>query len=147
MNIDIETADIYFSTRTEGEIWDELTPDEKQKALTTAYNFVKTLPFIGQKYEEGQDDIFPRFFAGQKIELPKDVIFGIFEEALALIKKQKNEIPEPPEGIKSLTLGNSSVTFEGERTGEFLSKNSQIFLNGWLKKGFDIEQKKFKEVY
>ena len=147
MNIDIETADIYFSTRTDGEIWEELTSDEKQKAITTAYNFVKTLPFIGQRWEEGQEDIFPRFFAGQKIALPKDVIFGVFEEALALIKKQKAEIPDQPEGVKSLTLGNSSVTFEGGRTGEFLSKNSLIFLNGWIKKGFDIEQKKFKEVY
>ena len=147
MNIDTETADIYFLTKTDAEFWEELTPEEKQKAIGTAYNLVKTLPFIGQKCDENQDDIFPRFFAGQKIALPKDVIFGIFEEALSLIKKQKNEIPEQPEGVKSLSLGNSSISFEAMRAGEFLSKNSLIFLNGWIKKGFDIEPKKFKEVY
>ena len=147
MNIDIETADIYFSTRADSLIWEELTAEDKQKALTTAYNFIKTFPFIGEKVSLNQEDIFPRIFKGVTIQLPKDVMFGVFEEALSIVKRAANSTQDIPDGVQAISLGNSSVTFKSEYSHKNLSKNSQNFLEGWLKKGFDIEGEKFREVY
>ena len=146
MNIDVQTANDYFAVSFNSDFWSELTEDEKQKAVLSAYNFVKTLPFIGKKITPEQEDIFPRIYEGKIIQLPTDVMFGVFEEALTLAKKFKNNLSEIPEGINSLSLGNSSVSFNASHE-ENLAKTSKKFLDAWLKKGFDIESEKFREVY
>lgn len=146
MNIDVQTANDYFAVSLDADLWSELTGDEKQKAIFSAYNLVKSLPFIGKKVLPDQEDIFPRFYKGKIFQLPKDVMFGVFEEALSLAKKYKNNSKEIPEEIISMSLGNSSVSFNGSRDKN-LSKTSRKFLDAWLKKGFDIESEKFSEVY
>jgi hypothetical protein len=48
-----------------------------------------------------------------------------------------------------MSLGSASVSFSGNKSGIFgnLTQSAKEFAEGWLKKGFNMEQEKFKETY
>jgi hypothetical protein len=149
MAINIENADTYFIQRLGAENWFELEDEQKQAAINTACNIIKRLPFIGQKLTPTQVDIFPRSYRGQVIPLPVDVESAIYEEAFSLVNSAELNSAEIPDGVQSLSLGGASISFKdgsGSLT-DSVSKNSMKFLDGWIKKGFDIEPEKFREVY
>lgn len=147
MIIDVKSADEYFSTRLDSEMWFELEEQQKLAAITTAYENIKYLPFIGTKLNVTQSDIFPRYYKGQVIQLPDDVVKGIFEEAYYLLIKSQSGLNNLPEGMQSVSLGSASMSFGGSLNLKDISQNSRNFLDSWLRKGFDIEAGKFREVY
>ena len=147
MNINISSADEYFLTRLSSETWFEQDNSHKQAAITTAQNKISKLPFIGTKVADNPADFFPRFYKGKLIELPDDVVKAVFEEALYLLKKEEFSPSDIPEGISSLSLGSASISFKNVKTPFNLSEKSVVYLDGWLRKGFDIESAKFKEVF
>ena len=147
MNIDTNSANEYFSTRLSADIWSEQDNNKKQAALITAHNKISKLPFIGTKAADNQSDIFPRFYNGKLIELPDDVAKAVFEEALSLLKPEENSFAEIPEGVQSLSLGGASISFNNSKSSFKLCEQSGLYLDGWLRKGFDIEPEKFKEVF
>lgn len=147
MKIDINSADEYFSTRLNSEMWFELEDKQKLAAITTAYQTIKNLPFIGTKLRPEQDEIFPRYYKGYVIQLPDDVIKGVFEEAYSLLIKSQSGLCNIPEGIQSVSLGSASMTLNGNINSKEINQTSRKFLDNWLKKGFDIESGKFREVY
>ena len=63
-----------------------------------------------------------------------------------LLNSQKEDV-DVPEGVQSLSLGSASVSFSDIKNTAKLSKLSEEFLSGWLRRGFDIESEKFREVY
>ena len=148
MAINIENADTYFIQRLGAEAWFELDNAQKLAAITTAYNNIKKLPFIGQKLSPSQSDIFPRSYKGQVISLPVDVESAIYEEAFSLSSQPVSGFSEIPDGVQSLSLGGASISFkDSSATLGCISKSAVKFLDGWLQKGFDIEPEKFREVY
>lgn len=147
MNIDTNSANEYFSARLSSDIWFEQDNTKKQAAITTAKNKISKLPFLGIKADENQIDIFPRFYKGKLIELPDDVAKAVFEEALTLLKKENKSFEDIPDGIQSLSLGAASISFNSSKSVFGLSEESALYLDGWLRKGFDIEPEKFKEVF
>ena len=148
MAINIENADTYFIQRLGAETWFELDNAQKQAAITTAYNNIKHLPFIGKKLTLSQSDIFPRSYKGQVISLPVDVESAIYEEAFSLVNSADLNPTEIPDGVQSLSLGGASISFkDSSATLGCISKSAVKFLDGWLQKGFDIEPEKFREVY
>ena len=147
MNIDIQSADEYFSTRLDSDAWFELDENQKQAAITTAKENIQRLPFIGTKVNAAQTEIFPRYYKGTLVPLPDDVIKGIFEEAITLLVNANSGLMNIPDEIQSLSLGSASMAFTSGIKNKTISQNSIKFLKGWLKKGFDIEPGKFREVY
>lgn len=147
MKIDISSANEYFSTRLDSELWFELEDKQKLAAIMTANENIKYLPFIGSKLSPEQEEIFPRYYKGQVIQLPDDVIKGIFEEAYSLLIKSQSGLNNLPEGIQSVSLGSASISFGGSVNLQAINPTSKKFLDNWIKKGFDIEAGKFREVY
>ena len=148
MAINIENADTYFIQRLGAEAWFELDNAQKLAAITTAYNNIKKLPFIGQKLSPSQSDIFPRSYKGQVISLPVDVESAIYEEAFSLSSQPVSGFSEIPDGVQYLSLGGASISFkDSSATLGCISTSAVKFLDGWLQKGFDIEPEKFREVY
>ena len=147
MNIDTNSANEYFSTRLSADIWFEQDNAKKQAAIATAKNKISKLPFIGTKAADNQQDIFPRLYRDKLIELPDDVVKAIFEEALYLLKQEENSFAEIPGGVQSMSLGGASISFNNSKSSFKLCEQSGLYLDGWLRKGFDIEPEKFKEVF
>lgn len=147
MNIDIQSADEYFSSRLGSEVWFELDETQKNASLTTAKEKIQKLPFIGTKVSITQTEVFPRYYKGYKISMPDDIVKGIFEEALYLAANKDSELMNIPEGIQSVSLGSANITFSNAVKFDTVNKNSMKFLEGWLQRGFDIEAEKFREVY
>ena len=148
MTINIENADTYFIQRLGAETWFVLDNTQKQAAITTAYNNIKKLPFIGQKLTPSQSDIFPRSYRGQVIPLPVDVESAIYEEAFSLVGSSELSPVEIPDDVQSLSLGGASISFkDSSATLGCISKSAVKFLDGWLQKGFDIESETYREVY
>lgn len=148
MAINIENADTYFIQRLGAEAWFELDNTQKQAAITTAYNNIKKLPFIGQKLSQSQSDIFPRSYKGRVISLPVDVESAIYEEAFSLSDGNEFSPVKIPDGVQSLSLGGASISFkDSSATLGCISKSAVKYLDGWLQKGFDIEPETYREVY
>lgn len=147
MIIDIKSADEYFTTRLDSDMWFELEEQQKLAAITTAKESIKYLPFIGTKLSPFQNDIFPRYYKGQVVHMPDDVVKGVFEEAYSLLTKSQSGLNNVPDGIQALSLGSASMSFGGSLNTKELSQTSRKFLDNWLQKGFDIESGQFREVY
>ncbi len=147
MYTDIDDANEYFASRLNSEVWSEAENQDKISALTMAENKVNKLPFIGAKLSGTQTEPFPRVYKGQVLRFPDDVKKGIYEEALYLLLNSQKEDVDVPEGVQSLSLGSASVSFSDIKNTAKLSKLSEEFLSGWLRRGFDIESEKFREVY
>ena len=148
MDINIENADNYFSTRLNGENWFNLSNNEKLSAINTAINRIKMLQFIGTPISPQQTLPFPRFYKYKVIQIPEDVVKGIFEEAFYL--SQQNEIlnSDIPNDVQSISLGSASISFNKSfAKSNQISKNSYQFIERWLKKGYLIEPESFREVY
>ncbi len=147
MNIDTNSANEYFSARLSSDIWFEQDNTKKLAAITTAKNKISKLPFIGTKAADNQAEVFPRYYKGKLLELPDDVAKAVFEEALSLLKQENNSFEDIPDGVQSLSLGGASISFNNAKSAFALSEQSARYLDGWLRKGFDIEPEKFKEVF
>lgn len=147
MKIDIKTADEYFKTRLGSESWFELDEKQKQAAITTAYEKIKQLPFIGMKVVQSQEDIFPRYYKGYILDLPPDVVKAVFEETLHLLTIDSQGFTNIPDGLQSVSLGSASMSFSGTLNSNEISPKSEVYLSGWVKKGFDVENAKYREVY
>ena len=146
MYSNINDADEYFSARLNSDVWFEADNDDKIAALTMSENIVNRLPFIGTKLCCSQPEPFPRSFNGKVINIPDDVKKGIYEEALYLLINSQNSDVPIPEGVQSISLGSASISFK-DISGVGISKNSSRYISGWLKRGFDIDPEKFREVY
>jgi len=147
MNIDIETANEYFSKKYGCENWNELSDENKNSAINTAQNKIAKLPFIGTKIAPEQSSIFPREYDGTVINMPDDVVKAIFEEAYNIIKNYDITQTNIPDGVQSLSLGGAAITFKENSGNNLLSSDAKAFLDGWIKTGFSIASEKFKEVY
>ena len=149
MDINLEKADEYFSNRLYSESWFELTDEEKHSALCMAQDKIKGMPFIGTKDLETQEKPFPRCYKGRVFDMPENVAKAVFEEAFSLtLKNNADMLQNLPQGVQSLSLGSASITFNSNGNSVYsLSKTSMMYLEDWLKKGFDIEPEKFREVY
>ena len=147
MNIDTNSANEYFSTRLSADIWFEQDNNKKQAAINTAKNKISKLPFIGTKAADNQSEVFPRLYRGNLIEQPDDVAKAVFEEALSSLKNDALGVGDIPEGVQSLSLGGASISFKNSKSTFSLCEQSALYLDGWLRKGFDIEPEKFKEVF
>ena len=147
MNISVDSADEYFLNILSSELWFEQDAEKKQAAILMAENKIKKLPFIGTKVADNQIDMFPRLYNGKLINLPDDVVMAIFEEALFLLKQENGLSSELPDGVQSLSLGGASISFKESKSHFKLCDNASLYLDGWLRKGFNISTEKFKEVY
>ena len=136
----IEGADKYFETRYDSDLWFELTEEDKRKALVTAERRIYLLPFIGKSCDAASP--FPRFIGGKVLDLPDNIKYAIYEEAYSFID---NSITVD-KNVKSVSLGNASVTFSDNPDFGICSK-AKNFLSGWLKTGFEINPNEYIEIY
>jgi hypothetical protein len=148
VEISLECANAYFANHLDFDYWNSITDNKKIAAINMAKNYILRLPYIGQVLNAEQEMPFPRVYCARLITMPDDVIKAIFEEALILIKlKDWEQDVVLPDEIQSMSLGSASISFKDSSRKYEISQKSQMFLEPWIKKGFDFSSSAFSEVY
>ena len=148
MEISLECANDYFSNHLDFDFWNDISDNQKNAAINMAKDYIFRFPYIGQALSEGQENPFPRVYCARLITIPDDVVKAVFEEALNLIKLNTTENSVTiPEGIQSMSLGSASISFKDSFGKYEISQKSRMYLEPWIKKGFDFKSSTFSEVY
>jgi len=80
--IELADAQEYFDERLYSDAWNDASDADKLKALKMATRRIDKLSYIKNKYDESQDNQFPR---GTDIDVPDDIKQACCELALALL--------------------------------------------------------------
>lgn len=107
-------GDTYFDAQLRAEAWTDATDGDKTKALTEATRIIDRLNYKGAKYDEDQDNEFPR---GEDTTVPTDIQYACMEIAYALL-----DGVEPENELHSLRL--SGVTYSNAKA--FHQDNSAL---------------------
>lgn len=126
--VDIATANAYFSSILNTEIWEKAEDDLKAKALKTATNQIDSLNYIGYKFNPDQTLAFPRInkplsdierikYQSRQVAVPQDVLKAVLEQALWLVDKISSSEYENMQAnnISSYSIGDVSISFDLER--------------------------------
>lgn len=156
----VEEATQYFAERFNGEKWEDLSEDEKKRAMITASRKINGLRFKGFKADIKQPLEFPRFFKpvylskrsyssmlnakrinGKDyiyIELPEEMIAACCEEALSLVQRTEDSIHIKNQrlGIASTSIMGDSVTYTGNgaATSDGVCDEALQYLDKYLMK-------------
>lgn len=169
--ITIDEANEYFLTRFGAGLWNELSLEDKKKALITATRRIDCLPYIGYKVNPNQKHQFPRYFIDYTYalnyfvtaEVPQEVKDATAEEALSIVQYIEVNGEDAFNGavntnMQSLKLGDASITYGngtnqlgagGSATNSFglYSDEAARLLSGFIKVGLNITNPRFYEVY
>jgi hypothetical protein len=107
-------GDAYFLQRLNTEDWDNATQANQDKALAEATRLIDLLPLVGYKYDEAQVREFPRSVDDEGVIDPA-VPDACCEVAIALLGGNTLDQLASSVGIKAESLGDSAVTYTGER--------------------------------
>ncbi len=140
--VTLDEANQYFEEKLKADFWSELDKTVQEKALITASRQIDIQPFLGIKADPKQYMSFPRIIRGKRYEVLYRVKAAVCEQVLGLFLNDYEDNPN----IKSLTLGSASITFRDNADFE-LCAEAKLLLSGLLKKGFDIENAYFEEIY
>lgn len=125
--VDIATADAYFSSILNTEVWEKADDALKAKALKTATNQIDSLNYIGYPYNPNQPLAFPRInkpltdierikYQTRPVTVPQDILKAVLEQALWLISNQADEYENMQNNnISSYSIGDVSISFDLER--------------------------------
>jgi hypothetical protein len=128
--IDLEGAEQYFSERLHARAWTEASESDKEKGLIQATRAIDRLYLKGRKAEAGQLLAFPRY---PDKEIPKFVQYACCEEALALLERGNSiRLQLQKEGVKSVSIGNTSETFIERPIRGLLSSEAWEYLRPWI---------------
>jgi hypothetical protein len=100
-------ADLYFESRYESDLWNNVSEDDKTKLEVTARRLINNLNFAGDKHDSSQSDEFPR---GDDTDVPQAIKDACCEIMYAL-------------------LDGRNVEFEQELIGDTLAVTSNIRRN------------------
>lgn len=134
--ITLEEAELYFDERYDSKEWFNLDKKEKETILITASQKINSFDFIGSKLIQNQPMEFPRNY-----ELPQDIKNAVCEEAIKLLKNNKNIHQQNQENnISSINLGDSSVSYKFSKPIEhsLASNLAYQLIQKWIKKGYNL---------
>lgn len=97
-------AQAYFDERLNVDAWDDASSADQTKALAQATKIIDQLNYRGEKYDEDQENQFPR---GDDIEVPQDIKDACSEIALALLDGVDPELEF--ENLKMTSQGYANV--------------------------------------
>jgi len=130
-------ADIYFDDNDLSETWDTFSDTQKIKALNLATKQIDRFPLHGEKYDDTQDNEFPRLYYndGYKyywnnnkdtgiIEVPENIKEATYIQAKFLLEyKDSNRIKAQKEGVTSLSVGSTSESYNLTKLGVIQNLN------------------------
>lgn len=140
--VTLEEADKYFEEKLGADFWAELDETAQEKALITATRQIDIQPFLGRKADPRQEMSFPRIIRGKKYEVLSRVKAAVCEQVLGMFSSDYENNPN----VQSVSLGSANITFRDNADFE-LYPEVKLLLSGLLKKGFDIENAYYEEMY
>jgi hypothetical protein len=155
----VADADAYFDTRLYADVWDQASPENKDKALIAATQAIDRLRFVGVRHSVwlvieagGDEDAQIAAVADQTLEFPRgsdttvpaDIEIACFEEALSLLDGKDPD--QELEDLAVISQGYSSVrsTYDRSFAQEHLnagivSPRAWRFLKPYLRGGRDVK--------
>lgn len=118
--MNVQYADTYFSTRLHAEAWEQATPDNKTKALTTAARHIDALDLPDS--------------------VPGDVVYqAICEQALWLLSEddfQRKRAMDIARGVRGRSVSEASEYYAEEavraaRSGAMIAPMAATLLSRW----------------
>lgn len=92
-------ADLYFESRYNSELWDEITEAEKDRLRTTATRLLEALNYCGEKHDADQENEFPR---GDDTVVPQAIKDACCEIMYALLDGRDPEYEREMIGDNSM---------------------------------------------
>jgi len=116
----VDEATDYLGAILDKGAWINASSEDKQSALDQATIEIDCLRLKGRKTDPGQANAFPRY---PDTAVPDDVKRACAYEALEILKNRDNpRLEARRQGVKSVTLGSVSETYEGTYGHGLLSR-------------------------
>ncbi len=102
----IAEAQAYFDTRLNVEMWDEASPNDKEKSLSMSTRIIDKFDYIGEAVSD--DNQFPR---GDETTVPEDICKACAEIALSLLDGVEPDLELENLSIIHQGIGSAKTTY------------------------------------
>ena len=137
--ISTNDADTYFAESLGAEKWTASSSDNKGRAVKMATRLIDTLPFVGYKTDENQENEFPR---NGENTVPLEVQRACAEIALELLKGNLPNKSADQNSVLSESTGDASRSYAAGRGAANFGLPSVLaarFLAPWIEDDREVE--------